>query len=258
MIFTTFFVFAIMATFGAAGVISAAEPGQIGVPETPVRAENISVDGIKLVPEGQIVPSNKLYDYLVANAGRNHTIWVPDENFSIDLSTLQTAVNNTSSNNKRQMPCFGFIRRSVRETNQWWDDWHPASGCAYTGHAPNGAALQINWSYTKGMVANFEIGNAGALASLISGKIGFQVTESRTNGGTFTCKIPGNSVGQIWQQNYMAWGWTWEEKCMSCTYGPVDCWDATAIGAAIAPRDSAQSGVGVNVGCSTGYDKVQC
>lgn len=71
-----------------------------------------------------------------------------------------------------------------------------------------------------------------------------------------TCTIPGQSVGQIWLQNFLVWGWMWSKSCYNCSYGGY-CNNERARGGALAPATSAGAG-GANYGCSVGYDKVRC
>jgi hypothetical protein len=104
--------------------------------------------------------------------------------------------------------------------------------------------------------------NWNIIAQVLSASIGFTVTETWSSGGSDTCNVPAYSVGQIWEQNYLAWGWFWSEGCESCDYGG-GCggsygFDALADGGATAPAASNELGQGVNVGCSTGSNNVQC
>lgn len=98
----------------------------------------------------------------------------------------------------------------------------------------------------------------GEVVRLLSAAVGFSVTQSWSNSGSITCHVPGNSVGQIWIQNRIAWGNYFKASCFSYAYGGNKCDEWYGQGGASAPRETNQWGVGVNLGCSTGWSKVQC
>jgi hypothetical protein len=222
-------------------------------------------NALKYVQADRIVESASLYTYLKSNLGSNHTIYVSDQQKFVDLSSvyLKPSSGENGTKHKRQGeedPCFGYNNYWSEQTQTWFNSWQPVSGCQYTGLDPNGGTFSLNWGSSISITETFGL-DWGIIEDILSASIGFSVTETWSNGGAAACNIPGNSVGQIWDQNRIVWGWVWQEGCESCDYGGGcggQFGSSTALGGAEAPAASYTEGTGWNIGCSTGYANVQC
>lgn len=255
----------LLAIAGFASAIPATAPHDIGSTinhNQTFTKEEVHRNVLKNLPSHHIVHSDGLIQYLRENAGSNHTIYVPDEQKWVSMSSfhVKDSSNLTSSNlaERETAPpvCTSWRQSWAAQTQTFWGAWTPASNCLWTGFDPAGASYTIDWSNSVSISENAGL-SWGAIASILSASIGITVTQTSSNGGAQTCFIPGNSVGQMWAQKKLAWGWFWTQNCQSCN-GQKTCDAGWADGGATAPFASNQHGQGFNLGCSTGRDKVDC
>ena len=254
----------VISGFASATTQASAEKNLDAAPQAidPIRNQNrtfskdeVHTNVLKTLPSDRIIHSDGLHQYLRGNIGSNHTIYIPDQQKWALMSSVQ--VKQDSSNlTARQDQCFGYTSTWTDQTQSFWGAWTASSGCVYTGYDPAGASLGIDWGKSVSISENAGLGWSN-IADVLSASVGFEVTTTWSNGGSQTCYVPGNSVGQIWAQNYLGWGWFWSASCFSCDYGSY-CDASYVDGGATAPMSNWQWGTGFNLGCSTGYNMVSC
>ncbi|KAJ2971789.1 hypothetical protein NQ176_g7527 [Zarea fungicola] len=204
-----------------------------------------------------IIHSDNLYDYFSDNHGANHTIYVNNTRAFIDMSQVKPQLGKRQYAN----PCFGYVSNWAEQVQHWWGEWHPASGCLYTGNDKAGGSYNMAWSYSLSIADNTGV-SWSIIEKVLTMSSQITVTQIWSHSGSITCNVPGNSVGQVWIQNALVWGWMWSEGCQSCGYGggcglPFG-YKARADGGALAPVASTNGGQGANYGCSAGASKVKC
>lgn len=212
-------------------------------------AEEAHANVLKYHPAGLIIQSEQLYDYSNTHSNENHTIYIEDQRSFIPMTSV-------SKNKKRQWNgagnCAGATRYSAENPSIWWDKWRPVSQCVWTGLDPAGGSEAIGWStsiaYTETAGLDWQL-----IEDVLSASVGFSVTETFTKTDTKTCSIPGNSVGQVWEQTKLGSAHISSRVCQVCAFGEDKCQPDSDAGVATAP-----SGEQYATGCSTGMDNVQC
>ena len=217
--------------------------------------DEVHANVLKDLPSERIVQSHGLHQYFEENFGSNHTIYIADQQKWVDMGSV--TVKQPSGNlTTRQTGCYGYTSTWAEQHQSFWGAWTASSGCLWTGYDPAGASMGISWSKSLSVEENAGL-SWSTIASVLGASVGFGITTTWSHGGDQTCFIPGNSVGQIWAQNYLGWGWFWSASCFVC--GNDQYCDASYVnGGATAPASSAQWGQGFNLGCSTGSNKVSC
>ncbi|KAF6822230.1 hypothetical protein CPLU01_12148 [Colletotrichum plurivorum] len=104
-----------------------------------------------------------------------------------------------------------YYQHEVIRSGTWWGPWKKASGCLWCGLSKAQCDLQINWSYTVGrtLSAGFGVDSLATITKIISAtpslNLGFQWTESRTEGGAITCRANPGEPASYWAQYLMGW-----------------------------------------------------
>ena len=206
------------------------------------------------LPAEKVVTSTTLGDY--ASNHHSRFVYVSDLQVFVDVSTLPAE----SSHSKRQSQ-FPVTSYSIQNPSWQYTSWTPASGCTSTGFDPDGGNEAIQWS--KSVEASISAGlNFEDIASGLSASVGFSLTQTFSVSETTTCNIPGNSVGQIWEQTKTAHADVYSQTCWYFNGAFVGCDASQYYGGITAPSDANDwsdiKGPPYNKGCSAGADNTSC
>lgn len=118
--------------------------------------------------------------------------------------------------------------------------------------------MNINYGWSQTITVSGGL-DWNLVKDLLSANIGIQMSTTESQSATWTCNVPGYSVGQIWYQIIKGWGWIESQSCWSCNWCGSGCsnsWNGQGYG--YAPALTYQNWWTQNIGCSTGYNNVQC
>ncbi|KAJ2977823.1 hypothetical protein NQ176_g4157 [Zarea fungicola] len=208
-------------------------------------------------PAHWIVNSTHLEEYLLANRDANHTIYISDEKAFVSLATVEYDVERLATRDSG--PCripSKYIKTYTKQTGQWPGAWTPASSCLFTGKSNLGGSEAISTSFALAIAENAGL-SFTLIKDVLSATLGLTVTETYTTTRTWTCNVNANSVVQVWNQPYLAWGWFWSQSCDTNTICG-GCGPEYVNGGATAPAMNPSSGQWLNYGCSTGQSNVRC
>lgn len=231
-----------------------------------VDPEQIHNNIMKQFNKSRIIVSSEIANIVRSGNFSDRFVYVSDLRHFVDLSNVtlnvpigETPMNKNKTIDKRQSCfCDTYTAWSASQGQWWWGSWNPASGCVYTGYDPNGASEAISTFWSTSMTSSTGL-DFTFVADLIGASIELQLTVTNSNSETVTCNIPGYSVGQIWYQ--LIWGWGWISgqnyyNCGACGISPSG--GSWGQGYGYAPALSYDGWWTQNIGCSTGYDRVQC
>jgi hypothetical protein len=208
-------------------------------------------------PKGMTMNATHFYDHISKN------VMQPDDIVYIeDEQRFAHSFNGTSNVNmtKRQYSQNGgtsYVSSWVQQTNSWFNPWGPASICLWTGYDPQGASetftagWSVSTSYNGGISLNL-------FNNLLSVSLGVTVTDTNSQSFSYTCTIPGNSVGQIWYSLWIGWGFIQSQNCVSYAYGPNQCYADYWYTSGTSPAVSGQGWWTEQLGCSTSCAHVCC
>ncbi|KAJ2979538.1 hypothetical protein NQ176_g3187 [Zarea fungicola] len=193
--------------------------------------------------------NDDLMELLHAGNPENYTgFWEIGTKHLVDLGSVR-GVPDPNSKERTCCSCFSWDNYQATQIQQWWNSWTPVSSCLQTNNDPEGGFVQLEYEFEIEFETGIGIGLD--IADLINAEGSFGVSESYTVSDAYACNVPGNNVGQIWSQQFITWAWMEQQSCTSC--GSTNCGSWNGIGGASAPvRNTYQ------VGCSVGWDKVNC
>ncbi|KAH7119936.1 hypothetical protein B0J11DRAFT_534908 [Dendryphion nanum] len=104
-----------------------------------------------------------------------------------------------------------FREHEVVRTGTWWGPWRKSSGCLFCEKSSETCDLQLTWgiTVTRTLSVGFGLDSLGDVSRAIAGNpsfnLGYSWSESRSEGGTVTCRAPAKSLVSYWTQNQMGW-----------------------------------------------------
>lgn len=229
------------------------------LPYRNLTSDEVHRNILRNLPSEWLVKSDDLHKYFKDNLGANHTIYLVDEQKFVSMKNAKVknapslVVNGDPGD---QDPCYHYTSTWTVQTGQWFGAWVPASQCLWTGLSTAGGSVSIAWSASTSITENANL-DWDIIADILSVSIGFSVTHTWSETSTYQCDAPAESVVQIWEQTYLAWGWFWSSGCQRCDFGG-GCGGSWGFnprpdGGATAPASNH-----FNIGCSTGKSNVQC
>ncbi|KAI8808553.1 hypothetical protein BJ742DRAFT_853354 [Cladochytrium replicatum] len=190
------------------------------------------------------------------------------------IASIVTSTNVTIETklDKRDCVCCGahsgtdsYVNADVTAGGVWWAPWKKASGCYYAGNSQGSSTFSMEWSSSesKEYSSGVSVSVGGAWKSILNANVGYNhgwtFGTSSTKGGSYACTVPAGSVGQMWSQQAMGWS---DGRYRTCTRkyvcGAITSDTCGAWSASIHQDWVLQDANNVNLGCSTGYDKVSC
>jgi hypothetical protein len=199
-------------------------------------------DMISLIRSGNTLP-DLLYD------DTNHAV--------VRTSEIIRGVVDTNDTHSKRF----FCGRGTQWYNYWGDGkwtthgaWMPASNCEKTGLDSAGGYITFSLGYSISYSESADFGGQ-AMLDAFGGSFGFgfEVTEEYDYSESYSCNVPGSSVGQIYTANNNGYGYAYrqlvtETGCGEIVYGGVD-----------GPNYGGAPGVfNADVGCSAGAGNVAC
>lgn len=191
------------------------------------------------------------HEMILANKTLPDLIYLEDSGLLVDTATIQTDADSKLQG--RQTGCSNSYYDAYSIDGTWanYGKWLPISNCLYTNLAPAGGSLSFNWGFSMSYAQSFGWSGPNIVGSLAPA-FSFSVTQSYSNSNTYSCNVPGRSVGQLWFQNLNGYGYVYKRTCHNAGACGVTC------GARQGPNYSGAPGRGTKFGCSTGASNVKC
>jgi hypothetical protein len=135
-----------------AGLAMALLPPSTG--NITVTPEQIHANIMRNMPADRIVTSNSLTDYLNANLGANHTIYISDVGRFINMASVEPALTTRDDDRGAPPTCINFQKYWAEQIQHWWKPWVPVSSCQYTEFDPDGGSFSLNWGFSLSIEEN--------------------------------------------------------------------------------------------------------
>ncbi|KAJ2983534.1 hypothetical protein NQ176_g620 [Zarea fungicola] len=207
-------------------------------------------ESVKKVVQLPRYNSSSLHKMITANKTLPMLIYLEDSGLLVDTASIQTEANSKLQA-RQGCPNTYYDAYSIDGTWSNYGNWLPISNCLYTNLAPSGGSLSFTWGYTMSYAESMGWGGPSIISSL-SPAFSFSISQSYSNSNTYSCNVPGNSVGQLWFQNLNGYGYVYKQTCHNAGACGVTC------GSNQGPNYSGAPGTGTQFGCSNGASNVNC
>ncbi|OOQ81749.1 hypothetical protein PEBR_43018 [Penicillium brasilianum] len=196
--------------------------------------------------------TTSLHELIITNASLPAFVYHEDIGAVVDTSTIRIGSNNIHNLQERQ--CVTSSYYAFYNEGAWatWGQWTPTSGCLYTGLDDAGGSLGFSIGFSMSYAESWSFGGNGIVAGL-SPSFTFTLTEQYSWTWSYTCNVPANSVGQVYQRQFAGYGYVYAQLCYNAGACGITC------GAAQGPNYAGAPDMAVlNYGCSTGCSNVAC
>jgi hypothetical protein len=193
-----------------------------------------------------------LYELIIANVTLPAFVYHEDIGAVVDTSSIRIGSNNNHNLQERQ--CIPSSYYAYYSEGAWatWGHWTPTTGCLYTGLDSAGGSLGFSVGFSMSYAESWGFGGSGIVAGL-SPSFTFTLTEQYSWTWSYTCNVPANSVGQVYQRQFAGYGYVYQQLCYNAGACGITCGDAQGPNYAGAPDMAV-----LDYGCSTGCENVAC
>lgn len=198
-----------------------------------------------------IYNSTTLHEMFNENETLPEFVYLEDSMMIVDTSTIHTKGNNELEA-RQGCPNTYYDAYSIDGSWSNWGNWLPVSNCLYTSRDHSGGSLGFTWGFQISYAQSFGWSGPEIIKTL-SPSFSFSITETYFNSNTYSCNVPGNSVGQVWFQNLNGYGYVYKQSCHNAGACGVSCGGRQGPNYTGAPGRAA-----TNFGCSTGRRNVAC
>lgn len=213
-------------------------------------------EAVKAALQLQVHNETSLHKSIMANETLPAIVYLEDKRLLVDTSTIQTDVDRIVDGKLqgRQEGCFNSYYDSYSVDGNWanWGNWLPISSCLQTGLSQAGGSTSFRWGYSMNFAESISW-NPASLLGALSPSFTFQLTESYSNSNSYSCNVPGNSVGQLWFQNFNGYGYVYKTTCHNAGACGIYCGGRQGPNYSGAPGNYA-----TQFGCSNGWSHVNC